>query len=259
MTKIILFDMDGTLTPARKLMGAAMVNKLNELLNYAKVGIVTGSGINYVKEQCKPILENSTKVDDIILMPCNGTMVYRHKEGNWQQEFGVSMEASLGRNNFRELIKTLLKLQHEFAYKEDDVPLIGHFISYRESLLNWCPLGRDATFSYREEFVKKDNERNIRKHLHTKLKENLESVGITGITAALGGNTSIDIYPTGWDKSFALKHFPEDEIWFVGDRCIGDGNDRSIYEALKSSNRSYQTTSPEQTIEIIDKIITVAQ
>jgi len=253
--------MDGTLTPARKPMSMPMVNKLNELLDYAKVGIVTGSGINYIKEQCKPILERNIKLDNIILMPCNGTMMHKHKDGNWQQEFGVSMEEELGIHNFRKLIKILLKLQYEFVCNDDneDVPFIGHFISYRESLLNWCPLGRDATFSYREEFVKKDQERNIRKRLHASLKENLEAAGINGITAALGGNTSIDIYPTGWDKSFALWHFPEYEIWFVGDRCVGDGNDRAIYDALAPHNRAYQTTSPEQTIEIIDKIITMVQ
>jgi phosphomannomutase len=74
-------------------------------------------------------------------------------------------------------------------------------------------------------------------------------------TVALGGSTSFDIYPSGWDKTYALRHFPEVECWFVGDKCTGDGNDRAIYEALLPQNRAFITTSPEETIAIVSKIV----
>ena len=76
------------------------------------------------------------------------------------------------------------------------------------------------------------------------------------IEATLGGNTSIDIYPTGWDKRHALRHLDEKQIpWFVGDRCEQGGNDYPLYAALKDSGRSFKTSGPSETCEIILKII----
>ena len=74
------------------------------------------------------------------------------------------------------------------------------------------------------------------------------------LTAALGGSTSVDIYPVGWDKTFSLKHLEEDQAWFVGDKCFPGGNDWELYEELKKTGRSFITKCPSQTIEIIEEI-----
>ena len=73
------------------------------------------------------------------------------------------------------------------------------------------------------------------------------------ITIKLGGDTSFDIYPSGWDKTYGLKHFNGWDVWFVGDRCGENGNDREIYEAC--IGQSYVTEGPENTAEIIECII----
>lgn len=249
----ILFDMDGTLTPARRKITKEMISVLCRLSRQAPIGIVTGSGIDYVLEQCGALWqENGIDPSLLTLFPCNGTQAYSWKLDRWVQVYMASMEDALG-PDFRKLIKVLLELQYKFAHNSnhDDVPIIGHFISYRESMLNWCPMGRDANFSYRDEFVKKDNEKNIRKDLHTKFNAALVNAGIDGIQASIGGNTSIDVYPTGWDKSFVLRHLEGIQAWFVGDACEPDGNDYALHTILSQSGRSFVTTGPEQTIEII--------
>ena len=78
------------------------------------------------------------------------------------------------------------------------------------------------------------------------------------ITAALGGSTSFDIYPTGWDKTYVLKHLTlYDQIYFVGDKCKPGGNDHALYEKLKKINKhnSFETESPENTVEIIEELM----
>ena len=51
--KIALFDMDGTLTPARKEMGAAVVESLRDLMQAGfDIGIVSGSDFDYISSQC---------------------------------------------------------------------------------------------------------------------------------------------------------------------------------------------------------------
>ena len=75
-----------------------------------------------------------------------------------------------------------------------------------------------------------------------------------GVTVKLGGDTSFDIFPTGWDKTYALNHFDKNSwsFWFVGDRCYPQGNDYEIFSLLKDSGRAYETSGPEETLEIID-------
>ncbi len=53
---ICLFDMDGTLTEPRKNIQQDMFDKLVELTNYTDIGIVTGSDMDYVKQQCEDML-----------------------------------------------------------------------------------------------------------------------------------------------------------------------------------------------------------
>ena len=88
--------------------------------------------------------------------------------------------------------------------------------------------------------------------LNTYLKDNeLE------ITIKLGGNTSFDIYPKGWDKTYAFNHFEQGDwdFWFVGDRCGVGGNDYEIFNYLRTKQRAFETGSPEETVEIIDNYI----
>ena len=78
---------------------------------------------------------------------------------------------------------------------------------------------------------------------------------ILNIEIKLGGDTSFDIFPTGWDKTYALQHFPFYNYWFVGDRCGPNGNDRELYELLKPQGRSFETESPQHTITITENIL----
>ena len=48
MKNIVLFDMDGTLTPPRESMDTLLLGPLKVLARYADIGVVTGSDFNYV-------------------------------------------------------------------------------------------------------------------------------------------------------------------------------------------------------------------
>ena len=54
------------------------------------------------------------------------------------------------------------------------------------------------------------------------------------ILAQPGGETGIDIYPKGFDKSQIIKDFSDsDNLYFFGDRMDVDGNDFTLAEAIK--------------------------
>jgi len=264
MSNIVLFDMDGTLTPARKKISKRMVNAIIDLLMHTEVGIVTGSGLDYLKEQCSDLWNNSRflssgdKLWDIILLPCNGTQLFGWNGEAWSSSHNASMRDRLGNESMDRLFQGIVYLQTKYI---DDYfgisPLTGHFISSRGSLINWCPIGRNANDKDRKVFTELDDGYRVRLRMRDQLIAWMSSYNIENITVALGGSTSLDIYPDGWDKTYALNHFPDDIIpWFVGDKCKGTGNDRSIYEKLLKTGNSFETSGPNETIKIIcDKII----
>ena len=147
--KTVLFDMDGTLTKPRKRISQQVASDIIELSKVAKVGIVTGSGIDYVIEQCSTLWDDIHCIDieNFTIMPCNGTQVFKLTNEGLQKESEVSMREHLGDPCYQELVRTILKLQSlacDSIKLLGSVCLTGQFISYRGSLLNWCPIGRDS-------------------------------------------------------------------------------------------------------------------
>ena len=70
----------------------------------------------------------------------------------------------------------------------------------------------------------------------------------------LGGQTSFDIYPSGWDKSYVFKDFQNFErIYFIGDKCEPMGNDYEGY--VKAGDYGIQTDGPGTTRRILSEIL----
>ena len=253
---LILFDVDGTLTEARRPIEKAMLKALRELSRHAEIGFLTGSGLEYIKEQLWPALADPIIRQNCHLLPCNGTeyvIPYGNEEIIFNPMSKEYMIDSIGKDDFQKLMSMLCKFQAEIVEKNNDLPLTGNFVQNRGSMINWCPIGRNAQQPERDIFKALDNLYGIRKDYLDKL-QNYASAAKIEITAKLGGNTSFDIFPVGWDKTFALNHFDglNWTFWFVGDRCSPTGNDYEIFSALKDTGRAFEVGSPEETVEIID-------
>lgn len=70
----------------------------------------------------------------------------------------------------------------------------------------------------RIEFEKYDKVHNIRTTFVDALKKEF---GSYGLTFSIGGQISFDIFPSGWDKTYALQHVEKEgwkEIHFFGDK-----------------------------------------
>jgi|TARA_R110002110_G_scaffold45762_4_gene139213 phosphomannomutase len=253
---LILFDVDGTLTEARKPIQKTMLKALRELCRYAEVGFLTGSGLEYIKEQLWPALADPIIRQNCHLLPCNGTeyvIPYGDEEIIFNHMSKEHMIEQIGVEKFNKLMKKICSLQALLLNATPDIPLTGNFVDNRGSTINWCPIGRNALQPDRDTFKALDKLYNIRKTYIQILKNFAEDEKIE-ITIKLGGNTSFDIFPNGWDKTFALKHFEGQRwnFWFVGDRCSPAGNDYEIFSALKNTGRAFEVGNPEETVEIID-------
>lgn len=260
MKKIVLFDMDGTLTEPRKKMKWEMTGSLIDLQeNGYEIGVVSGSDLDYISEQCQ-IIKDLNPVDwkSIHYLPCNGTKYYTvEKNGSYKCEYSLDMRELLGVERYNQIVYKLLESQRRLTFMlgGKQVPMTGTFIQYRGSMINWCPIGRDAADKEREEFKALDKKYGFRKSF-------LEWIPkyplFEGLMFKLGGDTSIDIYPEGWDKTYSFRNFDGyDEIYFVGDRCTPTGND---YEAfVAAGDKGYVTKGPIDTKRIVKEILSIGK
>ena len=254
MNSIVLFDMDGTLTEPRGMIQESMVAAIANLLEKSEVGIVTGSDSDYVFQQCKILFENKyidkTKLH---IFPCNGTKVFKWSThvAEYEEQYAASMIEELGQDDYNAILSSCLEYQERIIAMHN-LPYTGTFLHYRGSMLNWCPIGRIANTDERLLWIEEDSKHRIRDHFLGLLVKDIDNADIH-VTIALGGSTSFDIYPTGWDKTYVTKHLQDYDIFFIGDKCTGTGNDKTLYDMLQPSN-SFETKSPDMTIDLIERI-----
>lgn len=259
--KIFLFDIDGTLTEARKPITKDMIETLNKLSYKGKIGLVTGSGFDYVKEQILNHIDElkfDNLIKNLLILPCNGTKLFIFTEKNWHEDFSMNIKKILSQNTYNTLIKLLLEFQLKFISSFENQPLTGNFISYRESLVNWSPIGRDAKDEERKWFIEFDKKYDFRNKTIVELKSEAIKNNINFFDIKLGGDTSFDIFPIGWDKTFALNHFnDESELFFFGDRCFEGGNDYELFQKINEikSENAFHVKNYQHTIQLLKNYI----
>jgi phosphomannomutase len=191
---LLLFDVDGTLTPARKSIEKEFEEFLyQKVKSKATIGVVSGSDLSKIKEQ----LNGDRLVQDFdYVFPENGLVYIK----NGIEISRQSIQQHLGEANIKRLINFSL---HYIA--DLDIPIKrGTFIDFRSGMINICPIGRQCTYEERLVFNKYDNEHKVRINFIEALKKEFADVDIT---FAIGGQISIDAFPRGWDKRYCLQYF----------------------------------------------------
>ena len=237
---IVLFDVDGTLTPARKQMENHMVETLDKLkASGVSVGVVSGSDYKKIAEQ---IGEDVIKDMEHSFFE-NGCVYLQN--GSVTKE--TSIRDELGEEKLKKLINFCLRYIADL-----DIPIKrGTFIEYRTGLINVSPIGRNCSYEERINFNNYDTEHHIRTDMVKALQEEFKEFNLT---FSIGGQISMDIFPSGWDKRFCLQYLTEtyDEIHFFGDKTDAGGNDHEIYADDRTIGHSVK--DPEDTIKQLTEL-----
>lgn len=77
---------------------------------------------------------------------------------------------------------------------------------------------------------------------------------------SIGGQISFDVFPKGWDKTYALQHVEAEKkngvdyttIHFFGDKCYEGGNDWEIFSDPRTVGHSVK--SPDDTAAELRKL-----
>jgi len=141
---VALFDLDGTLTQARKPIDGKMLEVLKRLRKVALVGIVSGSDEPKVNWQLGGMHD---EVCDFLFYE-NGLVAY----SNGKLLGSQSISEYLGEFKLKQLVNFVLRY-----FSDLDIPKKrGTFIEYRTGLINFCPIGRNCSYEERLEFAEYD-------------------------------------------------------------------------------------------------------
>lgn len=242
---LALFDVDGTLTPARLSVSDEMLKTLAELRKKVVIGFVGGSDLAKQVEQLGPnVLENFD-----YCFSENGLTAYKLGKKMASQSF----IGWLGEEKYNKLVKFVLRYLSDI-----DIPVrTGTFIEFRNGMVNISPVGRNASTQQRNDFEAYDKTHHVREKLVDALREEFKDYGLT---YSIGGQISFDVFPTGWDKTYCLQHVEGEHfktIHFFGDKTYKGGNDYEIYNDSRITGHA--VNSPADTIRILDEIFHLNQ
>ena len=210
---VYIFDVDGTLTPSRGTIDPDFKLFMLDFAKNKNVVLITGSDKAKTVEQLGEDLYNTCSR----VYNCSGNDVYTGKTKLKSKEF------------------LLPEAEHNWLSIElmdSKFPLrTGLHFEHRNGLVNFSVVGRNATLAERKLYVKYDEEHKEREKIAGKFNQ------IFGNTtqAWVGGETGIDIFARGGDKSQILPDYQDeiDEIKFFGDGCDPLGNDYPLAILLK--------------------------
>ncbi|KAI9221527.1 phosphomannomutase [Blastocladiella britannica] len=234
---IVLFDVDGPLTPARKTISPEMLATLERLRKRVVIGFVGGSDLTKQHEQ---IGDHALDLFDFGFSE-NGLTAFRLGQKLASQSF----IEWIGEKKYQELVKFIL---HYIA--DLDIPVKrGTFIEFRNGMINVSPIGRDCSHPERADFFAYDKVHNVRKTMIEALRAAFPDLGLT---YSIGGQISFDVFPTGWDKTYCLRHLANEgftEIHFFGDNYMPGGNDYELF--VHESVTGHAVKEPADTMRIL--------
>ena len=240
---ICLFDVDGTLTAPRQRITEEMEVYLQKLKCKCRVGLVGGSDLNKINEQMSGTGEHVIDRYEFVFSE-NGLVA--HKKG--QQIHKENISLYFGEEKLQRFINFALKCMSEL-----ELPCKrGTFVEFRSGLINICPVGRSCSQAERDQFSAFDKEHHIRENLVKRFKTEFADLGLQFI---IGGQISIDVFPDGWDKTYALRHLETEGIetyHFFGDKTSPGGNDHEL--CVDPRTIGHTVTSPEDTRKQLDQI-----
>jgi len=226
LTTTFLFDVDGTLTDARKPINQEFEYFMKDfIMRGNKCMIVTGSDRPKTVEQ----IGLSLTLRFARVYHCSGNHVFEDTKEVKKNEWNLSEQQK----------QFLQEYLNSVKYPE----MTGKHIEERIGSANFSIVGRNADWQQRARYAEWDKVNKGRQTIAMYYNQQFDDS-----VAQVAGETSIDIYKKGCDKSQAVREQKGTTIFF-GDNCFVGGND---FTAAQASTHFHQIDGGyKQTWEIL--------
>ena len=226
-----IFDVDGTLTPSRCEMDPAFQKWFVEFQKQNAVYLVTGS------DRAKTIEQVGEKVYNLSqrVYKCSGSDTWEQDKNTFTSEWQLPERET-------EFLTEKLT-QSTFPLRT------GIHFEHRPGMCNFSVVGRGATKKERQHYIEFDQVNNERNQIATSFCKRFPN-----IEAKVGGETGIDLFPQGSNKSQILRDFDSNDcLHFFGDAMHPEGNDYPLKQIIvdKDLGFGYTIENYKETWEIL--------
>ena len=252
---MLVFDLDGTLTPSKATMPEPMAHILSRVLERYDACVISGGAFHRFEKQLLPALSaaRSAELQRLHLMPTCGTQRYEYdaSAGQWRC---VSIE-QLSPEEKAEITTVLQAAIHHFGY--DAELAYGPLVEDRDSQITYSALGQDIADVLGEEGLRRkaewDPDDLKKRQLQTYLEPRLPNHEVR-----IASPTSLDVTRPGMDKAYGVRKLMEllqlqlQDVLFFGDRLQPGGND---YPVKAMGVDAIAVTSWEETAAALQRIL----
>lgn len=253
--KLIVFDLDGTLSESKTDLDAEMASLLGELLKIKKVAVIGGG--EYRRFQNQFLSKLNTREDlleNLSIFPATATAFYKHvnndwhehKESDWEKVYSQDLTEVEKKNIMSALEKTFAELNYKHPEK-----IYGELVDDRGTEMTFSALGQEAPLDLKKKW--RDENHDLKIQIVKTLRKYLPKMEVSA-----AGYTSIDITREGIDKEFGIErmqeylNIPIHDMLFVGDALFEDGNDSA---ALRTGVACFAVKTVEDTKKLIRHLL----
>ena len=221
--KLIVFDLDGTLTESKAEMDGEMAFLLAKLLETRKVAVIGGGKFEQFHLQLLSKLFVPEKfLANLFLFPVTATTSYTYINNKWTEIYNQNFS-----NEEKEEILSAFGITFQELNYHHSEKIYGELIEDRGSQITFSILGQKAPTDLKEKWNKENPD------LRTKVEEVLQR-HLPDMEVKVAGLTSIDVTRKGIDKAYGIKQVekyldtPIKDMLFVGDNFSHEGNDEPV-------------------------------
>ncbi len=250
MHKLIIFDLDGTLTESKQPLTPEMVALVAKLLAATKVAVISGGALPQFLKQVVALLPGGANLDHLFILPTSGAALYEYAGSDWKKIY----EERLTEKEAATIGAAIKAAAKETGLIDFSKPAYGERIEYRGGQVTLSALGQQAPIALKKEW---DPEHAKRRLLQAELTKRLPE-----FSAGIGGATSVDVTRRGIDKAYGIHQLcarlgiGESEALYVGDELESGGNDEAVY---KTEVETRAVKDPAEAARLIEELLTGGQ
>lgn len=241
--KIIIFDLDGTLTESKSNLDKEMASLISELLQLRCVAVTSGCSFLQFKNQFLSRLPRRANLRNLFLFPtCSASgYYYDRRRGRFYRAYSNQLSGHAVRRIIRSFETVFTKMSYVPPRKTYE-----SVFENRGSQLTFSALGQKAPLHLKQRW---DPHQKKRLRIRRLLRMQLPDFEIT-----IGGTTSIDITRKDVSKALCVKkleaHLDAErkDMLFVGDALFRGGND---YIMRSTGITCVSVSGPEETKRLI--------
>lgn len=239
MPKLLIFDLDNTLAESKQAITKEMAKLLAKLLDYIKVGVISGGGLPQFLKQVVDQLPHKANLANLYLLPTAGAALYEWNKDKWNKVY----EERLSDTEVHTIERAMREGAEETGFIDFKTKVWGERIEHRGGSMVLSALGQQAP---PEEKKAWDPDHTKRRALQQAI-----SVRLPEFSVAMGGWTTIDVTKKNIDKAYGVHqlcervHIDEIHAVYVGDQLVPGGNDEAVYKTRVKTHAVKDPTDTE--------------